>query len=247
MAAITTTTTISTNTASKVASNLGISYSDAIQNLNNNRSPIISMNENPHPSNYVTNGVARVIQLLTYYGGNINNNSIAVEKYSISPNFTGLIKCSGPQKGIWYLPFPNTVYAIKFYGPDEYDAKYYNHVYAVPAKIDSSYWTGLKDYTTAVPQEWITAFVQYASTIPSNITPATPTLTPILNAVKSFPTTDATQKYQFSFNFWGSLSGTIGKASSFAFEYVFYPGTAPKPPVVGTVINADLNTFLSAT
>ena len=250
---LTTNRAMSNTLATRVATNLGISFNDTMNNLNNGVTPATSMNENLHPSNYVTNGVARMIKLLTYFGGNINNNSLAVEKYYISPNFRGLIACSGQQKGIWYVPFTNTPYAIKFYGPDEYDSNYYNHVYAVPAIIDSSYWTGLKDYTVSVPQEWITAFVQYVSKVPVNITPYSASLTPTSNTAKNYSSSEATQKYQFSFNFWGSITGTLGKASSFAFEYSFYPGAAPKPPVASSTAiaaaasSSNLSTFLTRT
>lgn len=218
-----------TDLTQRVAISNGTTLTEAL-NITN-RTTTTRKIQNPHPSNYVTNGVARVIKLLTYYGGNINNNNIASEKYSISPNFVGLIECSGTKKGIWYLPFPNTSYAIKFYGPDEYDTNYFNHVYAVPAIMDSNYITGLRDYTSAVPQEWITAFVQYVSTVPANVAPKSSTNVPTTTTAKEYRTTQATQKYQFSFNFCGNLSGIIGKSGTFSFEYVFYSGVSPKPPI----------------
>ena len=225
--ATSTNTKVSANIMLDAASSLGITSDKLLNIMNNGKVNRASWIENPHPSNYTTNGVAKSIKLVTYYGGNINNNSIAAEKYTISPNFTGLLECPIPQKGIWYFPIPNSPYAIKFYGPDEYNVNYFNYVYAVPAVLDSTYATGLKDYTASVPQEWISAFVKFASTLPANLTQNAQTLTPSTSKTKSFSSTSATQSYKFSFNFWGNISGTLGKASTFAFEYIFYPGAIP--------------------
>ena len=216
--------------AKKTAANNGITIDQAIAVNAGNLQSIL--NENPHPSN---SPIAGSIKLVTYFGGNINNNSIAVEQYSIRPTFTGLFTCSGPQKGIWYFPIPNSIYALKFYGPDEYNSQYYNIVYCVPAKVDSSYLTGYMDYITAVPPEFVTAFIQYASTLPNNVEDSSLSAVPSGGKKKSFVLSEATQNVHFTFNFCGNISGTLGKSSSFAFEFVFYPGQAPlQPAVIGS-------------
>lgn len=217
----------------KIATTIASSKDIALDSTNGNSVVIINskpifLNENPHPS---TNLIAAKIKLMTYVGGNVASPETITEQYFIKPNFTGMLKCTGAENNIFYLPLNNT-YAIKFYAPDQYNSNFYNYVYAVPAKIDSTYWTGFKDYTTGVPQAWVTAFAQYASALPSNIIPNTSTSTPITNATKTFSADVATQKKQFSFNFWGTLSGTIGKSSTFVFEYSFYPGAAPTKPNV---------------
>lgn len=221
--------TMYTRIATTIASSKGI----ALNSTNGNNVSIvnptsISLNENPHPS---TNSMAAKIKLMTYVGGNVASPETIVEQYFIRPNFTGMLKCAGAENNIFYLPL-NSIYAIKFYAPDQYNSEFYNYVYAVPAKVDSTYWTGFKDYTTGVPQAWVTAFVQYASALPANVIPNTSTSTPTTNATKTFSATEATQKKQFSFNFWGTLSGTIGKSSTFVFEYSFYPGASPLEPNV---------------
>lgn len=221
----TTQSAIQTRIATAIANSKGIDLGSAI---NISGGIILPVNENPHPS---TNAIAAKIKLITYIGGNVSSPGTIVEQYFIRPNFTGLIKCAGVQNNAWYLPL-NNVYAIKFYEPDPYNSSFYNYVYAVPAKIDRTYLTGLKDYTTGVPQAWTTAFVQYASALPANITPNTSANIPTTNATRTFSAGEGMQRKQFSFNFWGSLSGIIGKSSSFAFEYLFYPGSAPSAPVV---------------
>lgn len=228
--------TMYTNIAKEIAMVNGVDFPSTLNMMNKN-SQLTSesvLNENPHPS---TNVLAAKVKLITYIEGNITNPQIVVEQYSIKPNFTGLVKSPDErQHNIWYLPL-NKIYAIKFYSPDQLSSNFYNYVYAVPAKIDSSYWSGLKDYTTGVPQEWITALVQYASALPVNMTPNTPTTVPSTKSTKTFESLDAPQKKSFTFNFWGSISGVYGEASSFTFEYVFYPGATPKTPSVVTSTN----------
>jgi hypothetical protein len=213
--------------AEKVAENLG----GTIESETGQQTPggfNEQLKENIHPAK---NQTASYIKLLTYFGGNVNNNNIAVEKYYISPRFKGILKNKGTQKNIWYLPLPNSNYAIKFYAPNEYDENYYNYVFAVPAVMDSNYITGLRDYTTGVPQEWINSFVQYASSLPNNIIPNTPSTVSSSSKSKNFSSTEAKQTIKFTFNFWGSISGTLGKSSSFSFKYSFYPGAVPAEPI----------------
>lgn len=229
-------TTIYTKMATSVANSKGIDLNTAI-NISGNNALVSMLNENMHPSK---NSIASKIKLITQARGNVSNPEMFVESYVLRPVFTGLIECSGPQKNIWYLPL-NSTYAIKFYYPDEYDAEYYNYVYAVPAKIDKTYLTGLKDYTTGVAQSWINAFVQYASSLPSNIIPKTSSSTPRVNATKNFSASESIQKQRFSFNFYGALTGTISNANTFSFEYNFYPGATPtNPTVVGTSIASTI-------
>ncbi|MFA5066833.1 MAG: hypothetical protein WC466_02125 [Candidatus Izemoplasmatales bacterium] len=218
-----------TKTASLAAQSKGLTLDSVVKSVSlGSETPISTLKENPHPS---ANSVAAKIKLMTYAGGNVALPEIIVEQYFIKPNFTGLLKCSGVQNNIWYLPL-NSTYSIKFYGPDQYNAEFYNYVYAVPSKISKQYWTGLQDFTTGVPQEWINAFVQYASALPVNTVPKTATSTPSKDASKTFSASEAMQKKQFQFSFWGSLSGVIGQSSTFAFEYVFYPGATPNKPIV---------------
>lgn len=220
-------TTIYNTTAEKTASNNGVTLQQALSVGGNSNVSINTPSENPHPSN---SAIANSIKFITYYGGNASNNNIAVEKYFIKPNFTGLLPCTGPQKGIWYLSIPNSIYAIKFYGPDEYNSNYYNMVYCVPAKQNSNYLTGFQDYVSAVPPEFVAAFTKYASTLPNNTQDKSSAAVPAVNKTKTFNASDATQSAEFSFNFWGSLSGTLGKASTFSFEFIYYPGQTPVPP-----------------
>jgi hypothetical protein len=214
--------TLYTKMATTVASSKGVTLNNVLTINNGGQTPLIS--ENPHPS---TNLIAAKIKLVTYVGANASAPEMVIEKYSIKPNFTGLLECVGNlQNNVWYLPL-NNIYAIKFYGPDQYNSDYYNYVYAVPAKINSAFISGLKDYTTGVPQAWVNAFVQYASTIPKNVIPNVPSTIPMINQTKTFSAMEALQKKQFSFNYWGSISGTLGKSASFAFEFNFYAGITP--------------------
>jgi hypothetical protein len=222
------TSTIFSTTAEKSASNNGVTLDQALT-VDSNTTTTNTILENQHPSK---SPIAKSIQLITYFGGNINNNQIAVEKYFIKPNFTGLISCIGPQNGIWYLPIPNSVYALKFYGPDEYNPQYYNMVYCVPAKQNNNYLTKYQDYTTAVPTDFITAFIKYVSTLPNNTEDKSSSAVPTTDKTKTFSSAGATQSASFSFNFWGNLSGVLGKASTFAFEFIYYPGQAPAQPTV---------------
>jgi len=210
--------------AEKIASTLGTTL-DKIQIDSGNRTSTSKV-ENQHPSKST---IAGKIKLITY-GGVINNNNIIVEKYYIKPNFVGLQECDGPQSGIYYLPIPNSVYALKFYAPDDGSPQYYNMVYCVPCKADATYFTGYKDYLTGVPQEFIDAFVSYASTLPNNNTPKVPSAVPNTNMTKTFSSTEAIQKVDYTFSYWGSVSGTVSKASTFSFNFNFYPGQAPSQP-----------------
>jgi len=222
------TTSLNTKIASLAAISKGIDLNTALNTASRGISIPLLM-ENPSP---YTNTLAKKIKLQTFVGGNFASPEMIVEQYFIRPSFVGLVKCSGIQKNIWYLPLNNT-YVIKFYAPDQYNAQYYNYVCAVPAKVDNNYLTGYKDYTTGVSQGWIDAFKQYASSLPINIIPSMLTAVPQVNATRTFSAAEATQEKTFTFNFWGSLSGAIGKSSSFAFKFIFYPGSIPTEPSVG--------------
>ena len=229
-----------TNVNIKVASSAAISKGRSLEStLGSSVSAISKIQENPPPS---INAIAKQVKLQTFIGGNVASPETIVEQYFIRPNFKGLMKCSGGQNTIWYLPL-NTTYAIKFYAPDQYNSQFYNYVYAVPTKKDETYVTGFKDFTTGVSQAWIDAFKQYASSLPVNIKPSTSTEIPLNSATRSFSAAEtATQEKIFTFNFQGSLSGTIGKSSSFSFKFVFYPGTSPvKPPIVKNPTVSTIN------
>lgn len=205
--------------ASLAAANKGLDLNTALNSISGGIS-VPLLKENPSP---YTNTLAKKIKLQTFVGGNVASPETIVEQYFISAAFRGLMKCSGIQNNIFYLPLNNT-YAIKFYAPDQYNSQYYNYVCAVPSKVDRQYLTGFRDYTTGVPQAWVDAFKQYASSLPTNITPAN---VPITNATRDFSAAETTQEKTFTFNFWGSLSGAIGKSSSFSFKFIFHPGSNP--------------------
>ena len=219
-----TTTTIYESTIGSVATNNGVTLQQSLAVTKSATQVNNVLLENSHPS---TATIAKSIKLITYFGGNVNNNNIAVEKYIIKPNFTGLIQCPGPQKGIMYLQIPNSPYALKFYAPDEYNMQYYNMVYCIPAIQNSGYLTGYQDYSTSVPEAFITAFVKYASTLPKNTSDKTTSAVPVSDTTKTIDATEATQSVLFSFNFWGNLSGVLGKSAAFFFEFVYYPGKTP--------------------
>ena len=233
MAAITTAAAV----ASSVALKNGVTLNDVLL-INNANINTATLTENQHPSK---SPVSRAIELITYAGGVTPNSSIVVEQYSIKPNFVGLLPCSGPKKGIWYLPIPNSNFALKFYAPDEHNSQYYNIVYCVPAEKNDSYASGYKDFSTVVSPEFVSAFVKFASTLPNNTTDRTSSAVPSTNKAKSFNTTDATQSISFSFSYWGNLSGIVGKSTNFTFEFVFYPGQAPLTPTVVPQNNPTLN------
>jgi len=216
-------------TAENVASKNGVTYQQAVSTNTDSRNSSMPLKENQHPSKST---IASKIKLVTYLGGNINNNNIVVEKYFIKPSFTGVLPCSGPQSGIWYFTIPNSTYALKFYAPDENNAQFYNIVYCVPAKADNNYLTGFADYLNAVPQEFVDAFIQYASSLPKNLEDKSISAVPEIGKVKSFSKAKATQNISFSFNYWGNLSGISGQASAFSFNFVFYPGKKPITPTI---------------
>lgn len=157
--------------------------------------------ENPHPS---TTNVSRGVKMITY----LNKNQIVDEDYIIQPSFTGLMPCPD-EDTVWYLKIPNSVYAMKFYGPDKYSDKEWNTTYCVPAIKDDSYNTGYRDYTTGIPQEFINAFVRYAT------------------KDKTFTSDKAKYTVEFSFSFWGNVTGALNQSSAFTFEIEFYPGQTP--------------------
>jgi len=212
-----------------IASKNGVTFEQAV-NTDSGKATLF-LKENPHPTNSV---VAKSVQLITYYGGNINNNNIAVEQYFIKPNSVGWLRV-GTQKGTWVLNIPNSIYALKVYGPDDSNAKYYNYVFVVPCVQDRGYITGYRDYTNSVPKEFVTAFVKFASTLPNNLEDISPAAVPMTQKRKGFDATLATQSVQYAFSFWGSLSGTLSKTSSFYFEFVFYPGQAPEAPSLSPI------------
>lgn len=216
--------TLYVKTATSVANNNGTTI-DAANNINKSKQQVSVLNENIHPSE---NTISSKIKLVTYDGSNVSSPEIIVEQYFIKPLFKGIIKCTDVQN-VFYLPL-NNLYAIKFYAPDQYNPKVYNFAYAVPAKFDNTYLTGLKDYSLGISKNWLTAFVQYASSLPKNITQNS--TTPSNNLTKSFSAAETIQKIQFQFSYWGSLSGVASKASTFAFEFMFYPGTTPTEPII---------------
>lgn len=222
----TTTTTTNQTIAENIAINNGTTL-DSIKSLSSEGSITTKQRlQNPHPS---TSVLSNFVTLLTFVGGDPNNQVLTAEKYSVKAKFTGLIPCQGVQSNIFVLLIGDG-YALKFYGPDEYSSDYYNKVFCIPAKQNSEYETGYQDFSTSVPQGFVTVFTNFASKMPANTLDKSPSAVPVQNSSKTLSSDTAAQNISFSFSFWGNVSGISANASTFQFNYSYFPGAVPVAP-----------------